>query len=287
LGAADGYGVAYGINDSGQIVGESDTPANQTHAFLRTGTNMGDLGTLGGSYSSAHAINSFGHAAGESTVSAGAMHAFFYDGTNMTDIGTLGGADSSASGINDSDQIVGYAFTAGGASHAFVYNRANGVMSDLGALNGSESAATAINNHGQIVGYIVTNGASHAFYYDGVRLSDLNNMLPAGSAWTELTAANAINDLGQITGYGTINGQPHAFLLTPTVRLGSPSAVTNGAFQISVSGFTEKTWTIEGSTNLVDWSELQTLTPGSSPGVFRDISATNFQNRFYRAVLSQ
>ena len=40
--------VAYGINDSGQVAGSSDTPPPGSHAALWNGTTITDLGTLGG-----------------------------------------------------------------------------------------------------------------------------------------------------------------------------------------------------------------------------------------------
>jgi probable HAF family extracellular repeat protein len=45
-------------------------------------------------------------------------------------------------------------------------------------------------------------------------MTDLNNLIPAGSGWI-LVEATAINKAGQIAGVGTINGQTRAFLLTP------------------------------------------------------------------------
>ncbi len=42
------YSYAYGINDSGQVVGHSRTSNGQIHAFLSDGSTMTDLGTLGG-----------------------------------------------------------------------------------------------------------------------------------------------------------------------------------------------------------------------------------------------
>ena len=60
------YSIAYGINDMGQVVGESTTDNGQTHAFITgpDGVGMTDLGTLGGDYSLAFGINDAGQVVG-------------------------------------------------------------------------------------------------------------------------------------------------------------------------------------------------------------------------------
>ena len=59
---------AYGINDSGQVVGMPTPPATPLqHAFLYSGSTMTDLGTLGGTISSATGINASGQVVGNAT----------------------------------------------------------------------------------------------------------------------------------------------------------------------------------------------------------------------------
>ena len=75
LGTLGGVTVsAHGINDAGQVVGESDTAAGAQHAFITgpNGVGMTDLGTLGGDYSDAYGINDAGQVVGWSDTAAGA-----------------------------------------------------------------------------------------------------------------------------------------------------------------------------------------------------------------------
>src|SRR5512135_2618138 len=87
---------ASGINDCGQVIGQSYTAAGELHAFLYSAGAMTDLGTLGGTASYATAINNRGQIIGHSPTITGATHAFLYSAGAMTDLGTLGGTASYA-----------------------------------------------------------------------------------------------------------------------------------------------------------------------------------------------
>jgi probable HAF family extracellular repeat protein len=114
--AGDTAGYAYGINDSGQVVGIAGSAA-----FLYSGGQMIDLGSLAGSTGTigAYAINAGGQVVGGSDMSSGLPHAFLWtpttrNGTSgtMVDLNTLISANKVtleyALGINDQGQIVGY-----------------------------------------------------------------------------------------------------------------------------------------------------------------------------------
>ena len=101
---------AYGINDSGQVVGTGVNPSGQTHAFLYQNGTVTDLGTLGGGMSEAYGINASGQVVGDSTTAAGADHAFIYSSSGgMKDIGALPAPynQSEAFAINAAGQVVG------------------------------------------------------------------------------------------------------------------------------------------------------------------------------------
>jgi len=154
------YSEAYGINDSGQVVGWSDA-TNWQHAFLYSNGTMTDLGTLGGRTSVAWDINDSGQAVGRAETAAEVDHAFLYSNGTMSDLGTPGDYQSGANAINDSGQVVGWAQTASGM-HGFLHS--NGTRTELGTLGGWSSWAFGINNSGQVVGTADTaSGETHAF----------------------------------------------------------------------------------------------------------------------------
>lgn len=197
IGTLGGDTGANDINDSGQIVGEADTRAGESHAFLWTRkTGMRDLGTLGGPNSSAEYINHRGQVVGWSLTKAGDRHAFLWSPeTGMRDLGTLGGDESQVWAINNAGHVVGYARTHEGYQHAFLWTPESG-MKDLGTLGGNSSEALDINDVGQIVGMADDiRGNSHAFRWTPESgMEDLGTM---GGRWS---FATDISNTGLIIG---------------------------------------------------------------------------------------
>lgn len=164
LGTAGLSSDAQGINNSGQVLVNSEIPVTYaTHAFIsgNNGINLTDIGTLGGISSGASDINNSGQVVGGSPTSnsGNVPHAFLTDtnGTGMMDLGTLGGIDSFSQGINDLGEVVGTSSTAHGEYHSFIYS--HGGITDISLLapvvaDGWESlVAVDLNNNGQIVGW--------------------------------------------------------------------------------------------------------------------------------------
>jgi probable HAF family extracellular repeat protein len=155
----DPDGLAFGINDQGQVVGYSGTCTLANHAVVwenNTPIPLPDLGVEG--LSLAWAINDQGQIVGEVLRPDGATdYAVLWQNGEITNLKTLpGDFGSLASGINSKGQVVGSTWDSNfNWSHAFIYQ--NGVMTDLNTLLPASSnlfatMANKINDRGQISG---------------------------------------------------------------------------------------------------------------------------------------
>ena len=72
-------------------------------------------------------------------------------------------------------------------------------------------------------------------------------------------------------------------LILPTLTV---QGVTNGILTMRVSGTTGPDFTMQASSNLVNWSSLFTTNSPALPFVWADTNASNFPGRFYRGLLS-
>lgn len=248
LPGGDGFSLAFGINNRGQIDGTSLVEVNGNfilHSFvIETRSNgdrqMIDLGTLGGQNSQSFAnLNASGVVAGNSELATPDPNDenFCGIGTNLTCVGFiwkdgvmyalagLGGPNSQTAWINDRGEVVG------ASGYCSTYNQGYGVaiqpqhallwrhgrMIDFGALPGDpKSGAMTSNKRGQIVGVSLDkNGHTTGVLWEHGKIYDLNDLIPANSP-LYLLQAFGINDKGQIVGYALLpNDDVHAFLATP------------------------------------------------------------------------
>jgi probable HAF family extracellular repeat protein len=216
---------AFGINNNGEVVGDSQNGAQAHRPVLFSNGSAKDLG-LGGSsepeaLETAFAINDAGQIVGRHSAGNNAFHAFVLANGNTTDFRTLGGANGEALGINKSGVVVGDSDTADGIPHAFVFDRS--ALKDLGTLPGFEKASFArgINSSGEIVGESDGADQKRAFLYTKGQLVELDelavNLSEAG--FNSLDVAYAINDKGWIVGYGTTSDNlTSAFVAVPEGR---------------------------------------------------------------------
>lgn len=147
--------TAFGINTSGQVVGQANSSAGALdQAFLWTqSAGMISLGTLGGPSSVANAINTSGQVAGQADLANGFTHAFLWSQSGgLLDLGTLpGGQQSGANAINTAGQVAGWA-NVGSAAHAITWAQSGGMV-DLGISAKCGSTAFGINDSGEVVGW--------------------------------------------------------------------------------------------------------------------------------------
>lgn len=183
-----------GINNSNQVVGSSDLPTNNKHAFYWDATSgMIDLGTLpGGSYSLGYGINDSGIMVGVSQTSTGSAHAFITDSNKqLVDLGSNGGSLTVAKAINDFNQVAGYTQAADGTQTPFVWDATNGFVNLPVSQITGVCSPNAINNNGQIVGRCGSNAVLWNTDHSLTVIGKLGGI-----------EANAldINNLGQVVG---------------------------------------------------------------------------------------
>ena len=238
--------IATGINDDGQVVGDSLTiggglggsPLSEQAVSYNQGRGE-QLGTLGGIVSTATGINNSGEIVGSSEAAAAGSptHAVIFDGSGPPqDLGTLGGgqSESYATAINNSDQIIGES-TIGSPFNSLpvaFLDSDSGVLTSTDSLGlpttggYTSSYANAINNEAQIVGYAAkpetgtTGDVDEAFMNYQKQWTDIGTLGGIGSV------AEAINDSGLVVGYSATSivglggtSPIHAFLYNPSTGL--------------------------------------------------------------------
>jgi probable HAF family extracellular repeat protein len=194
---------AYGINNHGQIVGESGGsnlqawyPVVWDHGTLyNLGIPPGDWGT------SASAINDSGVIVGTTTTFGFALiRAVAWYDRQLTILPSLpAAAFTQATAINDQGQIVGMSgLDAFVHYHAVIWDR--GSITDLGTLGGDGSQAWGINNKSQVVGQAqTTSGEWHAAVWENGTVTDLGSF--GSDPWA---IAVGVNSHGQIVGVSTL-----------------------------------------------------------------------------------
>ena len=226
-------GVAWGVNASGQVVGQNGC-GGWGACLWQTGS-LRALASLGGR-TFARSINNQGAAVGWSEVTPyGFEHGVLWRGDSVQDLGTLGGVQSEALAVDNSGRIVGWARLVGylPPRHAFLWQ--NRAMTDLGTFGGDESVAEAINDSGQVVGWLGNVDAKHAFLWQNGQFS----LLPG----SEFSDAFWLNNHGDVVGTYVPSGTTfHAALWRRGVRydlndmVGDTTLVLSWAYAINDAG---------------------------------------------------
>ena len=181
-----GESAAFGVNDSGTVVGLSPKGNFIFSSGVTTYINPFNEPRNDGYPTS---VNGKGDVVGAALNTNIRHNGFLYrerDGS-ITNIGTFpGGRESIATSINDRGQIVGY------GNYPYV---------GICTYPRPSHPCTKYDRY-------------HAFLYDDGVMTDLNALIPANSGW-DLYEAFDINKRGQIVGRGILNGKYRGYLLSP------------------------------------------------------------------------
>jgi probable HAF family extracellular repeat protein len=222
--------IPIAINDSGQVVGTSETTASNI-GFLYTNGKLTTLGTLGSyhephnqtpvNYSFAHGVNARGQVIGRSSSPDEGEAPFVYDNGVMNALKI--GNSAVAHAINDAGSVTGELFATPGQFHAFLYR--NGTVTDLGTLGGSQSFGNAINREDHVTGTAdkANGGPRDAFLYAGGTITDLGSLYGSGSV------GYAINSGGQVVGISRGNSSGASPQTTATMWSGTKIIDLNAA----------------------------------------------------------
>jgi probable HAF family extracellular repeat protein len=199
----DRDGVAFAINDNGQVAGAS----GQCSAF---NPNL--------------------------LVNLLPLHALLWEKGTVTDLGNLGGTGQGfgnyALNLNNHGHVIGASDLPGDANfHAFLWTKETGIH-DLKTLTGDvNSAAVGINDSGEIVGVSLdANFDPHPYLWQNGVMTGLNSLIPADSPLSLLLACS-INSNGEIVGLAvTSTGELHGYLAIPS-KAGAASGVSSPAMQ--------------------------------------------------------
>jgi uncharacterized membrane protein len=197
--ATDGsfFLTAFGINDSGRIVGQGIDPA---HAARNVGI-VYDIGQ------------------------------------NMAfEVGALPGANGAlAFGVSNNGYVVGSSMFNQGSGMPFIWSDQSGIVGIPLASGTTLGQAQDANSSGWVVG--TDGGAfAVPFLYDGTNTYRLQDLIPGNSGWdlsmNTSSSAQGISEDGVIVGTGVHNGETHAYAMVPATPTPTPTptpAVTPSA----------------------------------------------------------
>ncbi len=180
--------TAFGVNDSGRIVGQGIDPTNAAR-------NVGIVYDIGQS-------------------------AAF-------EVGALPGLNGAlAFGVSNTGYVVGSSMLNQGSGLPFIWSDKGGIVAIPLAAGTSEGSARAVNSAGWVVGND-SSAFSIPFLYDGMTTYRLADLIPANSGWdlsmNTSSSALGISENGVIVGTGVHNGETHAYAMVPVAPSPTPT----------------------------------------------------------------
>ncbi len=191
---------AYGINDSGQIVGlVQGALGTGPQGYLDINGVFSTVNYPGATTTGAIGINNASQISGSASSSLVPEAGFVAtNGSYGKIVLPFSNSFSEGHGINDSGQVVGVYFNS--QPHGFLDS--NGVFSTIDVPGASGTYSYGINDSGQIVGRFVEGNDFHGYVDTNGAFSSID--VPGGRD----TMANGINDEGEVVGSFTPTGKP-------------------------------------------------------------------------------
>jgi len=180
--------TAFGINDSGRVVGQGIDPQNAAR-------NVGIVYDIG---------------------------------QNMAfEVGALPGMNGAlAFGVSNTGFVVGSSMLNQGSGLPFIWSDKNGIMAIPLALGTTQGSARAVNSAGWVVGND-SSTFSIPFLYDGTNTYRLADLIPPNSGWdlsmNTSSSALGISEDRIIVGTGVHNGETHAYAMVPAGSSPTPT----------------------------------------------------------------
>lgn len=178
------FTTAFGINDSGRIVGTGIDPTNAAR-------NVGMVFEIGNA--------------------------------SATEVGALPGANGAlAFGVGNGGHVVGSSMMNQGSGLPFIWTSGGGMVPIPLPTGTTQGSARAVNTAGWAVG-TASSAFAIPFLYDGSATYRLADLIPAGTGWDLSTntssSALGISDGNMIVGTGVFNGAVHAYAMVPVSNL--------------------------------------------------------------------
>ena len=234
---ADGsfFTTAFGINDSGRVVGQGIDPNNAAR-------NVGMVFDIGSG--------------------------------SATEVGALNGMNGAlAFAVSNGGHVVGSSMLNQGSGTPFIWTQAGGMAAIPFPTGTTQGSARAVNSNGWAVG-TASSAFAIPFLYDGTNTFRLADLIPAGTGWdlsmNTSSSALGISDDNVIVGTGVFNGAIHAYAMVPVVVnvVVSGRVMTAGGLPIrnaivSISGPNIPTGA-QSQTGSFGWFTFSGLEPGET-----------------------
>lgn len=239
--------TAFGINDSGRVVGQGIDPTNAAR-------NVGIVYDIGSS--------------------------------SAFEVGALPNANGAlAFGIGNGGHVVGSSMQNQGSGVPFIWTQSGGMVAIPLPTGTTQGSARAVNTTGWAVG-TASSAFAIPFLYDGTNTFRLADLIPAGTGWdlsmNTSSSALGISDGNIIVGTGVFNDQVHAYAMVPVAANASLGGriLTAGGNGISNASVTISGGNLPSPVTVSTGSLGYYNVPGLQTGLTYTVTVSSKRNTF-------